>query len=321
MSKLPIVRAAAVQAEPIILDLDATVAKACGLIREAALNGAKLVVFPEMFIPTYVDGSVWGRGLAMFGSKKATSAFLRLWANSVEIGDASTERLREAARENGVTIAMGLNEKIKASRTLYNTILYIGEDGAILGKHRKLVPTNHERMVHGFGDGSTLKVLETAAGRIGGLICWANWMPLARYALYAQGEQIHVAPTAFDDEMGVVNARNTAFEGGVFVVSVGIVLRKANYPADFEFHEELAAADEFTNAGGSCIIAPDGRLLAGPLWKQEGILYADLDLNETLGAGQLLDTVGHYARPEVLGLRLDTSVQTQVLEGMAVGPV
>ena len=237
MSKLPIIRAAAVQAEPIILNLDATVAKACDLIREAAQSGAKLVVFPKMFIPTFVNGSIWGRGLSMWGSKKARSAFVRLWENSVEIGDASTEKLCQAARENGVTVAMGLNEKVSGGRTLYNTILYIGEDGAILGKHRKLVPTNHERMVHGFGDGSTLKVFETAAGRIGGLICWENWMPLARYALYAQGEQIHVAPTAFDDEMGVVNARNTAFEGGVFVVSVCIVMRKASYPPDFEFDQ------------------------------------------------------------------------------------
>ena len=144
-------------------------------------------------------------------------------------------------------------------------------------------------------------------------------MPLARYALYAQGEQIHVAPTAFDDEMGVVNARNTAFEGGVFVVSVCIVLRKASYPLDFEFDQELAAAGEFTNDGGSCIVAPDGRVLAGPLWKQEGILYADLDLSETLRAGQLLDTVGHYARPEVLGLQFNTSVQTQVPDGLRIG--
>ena len=167
MSKLPIIRAAAVQAEPIILDLDATVAKACDLIREAAQNGAKLVVFPETFIPTYVNGSIWGRGLAMWGSQNARSAFLRLWENSVEIGDASTERLCRAAQENSVTVAMGLNEKVSGVRTLYNTILYIGENGAILGKHRKLVPTNHERMVHGFGDGSTLKVFETTAGRIG----------------------------------------------------------------------------------------------------------------------------------------------------------
>jgi nitrilase len=313
MAKLPTIRAAAVQAEPIILNLDATVAKACDLIHESAQNGAKLVVFPEMFIPTYINGSIWGRGLAMWGSQKARSAFSRLWENSVEIGDEATQRLCRAARENGVTVAMGLNEKVSGLRTLYNTILYIGPDGSVLGKHRKLVPTNHERMVHGFGDGSTLKVFETAAGRIGGLICWENFMPLARYALYAQGEQIHVAPTAFDSEMGIVNARNTAFEGGVFVVSVCIVLRKASFPPDFEFDEELAAAGEFTNDGGSCIIAPDGRLLVEPLWRQEGILYADLDLNETVKAGQLLDSVGHYARPEVLGLRFDTSAQMQVL--------
>lgn len=312
MSQLPIIKAAAVQAEPIILDRDATVAKACDLIREAARNGAQLVVFPEMFIPTYVNGSIWGRGLALWGSEKAKSAWLRLWENSVEIGDESTERLCRAARDSGVTVAMGLNERCVSIRTLYNTILFIGADGAILGKHRKLVPTNHERMVHGFGDGSTLKVFETAAGKVGGLICWENWMPLARYALYTQGEQIHVAPTAFDDEMGIVNARSAAFEGGVFVVSVCIVLKKASFPADFEFQEELAAAGEYTNGGGSCIVAPDGRVLAGPLWKEEGILYADLDLNETIRASQLFDSVGHYARAEVLGLRFNPNVQTLV---------
>jgi Carbon-nitrogen hydrolase len=164
------------------------------------------------------------------------------------------------------------------------------------GKHRKLVPTNQERMVHGFGDGSTLKVFDTPVGKVGGLICWENWMPLARYALYSQGEQIHVAPTAFDDEMAIVNAGNTAFEGDVFVISVCMILRKSSFPIEFEFQDELTGASEFPESGGSCIIAPGGRVLAGPVWKEEGILYADLDLNETVGAGQLLDNVGHYAR-------------------------
>lgn len=304
-STLPTIRAAAVQAEPVILELAGTLDKADRLTKEAAANGARLVVFPELFIPTFVNSAVWGRGLTAWGSQKAQNAYARLWANSVEIGDEATGRLCQIARENGVTLVMGLNEREARSRTLYNTILFIGPDGTILGKHRKLVPTNHERMLHGFGDGSTLKVFDTPAGRIGGLVCWENWMPLARYALYAQGEQIHAAPTAFDDEMGIVNARNTAFEGGVFVVSVCIVLRKASYPADFEFAEELAACGDYTNEGGSCIVAPDGRLLAGPLWRDEGILYAELDLNETVGAAQRLDCVGHYARPEVLGLRLN----------------
>jgi nitrilase len=293
MSELPTIRVAAIQAEPIILNREATVTKACDLIKEAASHGAQLSVFPELFIPTFVNGSIWGRGLAKWGSQQAKGAWLRLWQNSVEIGDESTMRLCQAAKEHRVTVAMGLNERVGDTRTLYNTILFIGPDGAILGKHRKLVPTNHERMVHGFGDGSTLKVFDTPAGKIGGLICWENWMPLARYALYSQGEQIHVVPTAFDDEMAVVNARNTAFEGGVFVVSVCIILRKASFPADFEFQEELSAVGEYTNEGGSCIVAPDGRLLAGPLGNEEAILYADLDLNETIRAGQLLDCVGH----------------------------
>jgi nitrilase len=312
MSELRTIKAAAVQAEPVILDRKATVTKACNLISEAASKGAQLVVFPELFIPTYVNSSIWGRGLTNWGSTNARSAWLRLWQNSVEIGDESTGRLCEAARECGVTLAMGLHERGPGTRTLYNTLPFIGDNGAIIGKHRKLVPTNHERMVHGCGDGGTLKVFNTPVGKVGGLICWENWMPLARYALYSQGEQIHVAPTAFDDEMGIVNARNTAFEGGVFVISVCMILRKSSFPKDFDLHEELAAASEYTTTGRSCIIAPDGRVLAGPLCKEEGILYADLDLNETVIAGQLLDSVGHYARSEVLCLRFNSHAQTPV---------
>jgi nitrilase len=306
MPERPMVRAAAIQAEPVVLDRDATVSKACSLIAEAASNGARLAVFPELFVPTFINSSIWGRGLAQWGSDRARRAWLRLWQNSVEIGDEATSRLSEAAQEHGVTVATGLHEREPGTRTLYNAILFIGSEGAILGKHRKLVPTNAERMVHAFGDGSTLRVFETAVGKVGGLICWENLMPLARYALYAQGEQIHVAPTAFDDEMGVVNARNTALEGGVFVISCCMLLRKSSFPADFEFAEELQAAGDFPLAGGSCIVGPDGRLSTGSLWKEEGILYADLDLSETIQASQLFDAVGHYARPEVLGLRLNT---------------
>ena len=312
MPKLPKVRVAAIQAEPVVLDCDATVAKACDLTAQAAAAGAQLVVFPELFIPTYVNGSVWGRGLSRFGTPSARSAWSRLWQNSVEVPGEATERLGQAARDSGAMIAMGLHERVPDTRTLYNTVLLIGADGSIIGKHRKLVPTNHERMVHGCGDGSTLKVFDTPLGKIGGLICWENLMPLARYALYSQGEQIHLAPTAFDDEMAIVNARNTAFEGGVFVISVAMLLRKSSFPADFEFRDELAVANEFLEAGGSCIVAPDGRILAGPLWKEEGILYADLDLNDTVGAGQLIDAVGHYARAEVLGLRLNEAAVSVV---------
>ncbi len=315
MSALPVVKVAAVQAEPVVLERDATVDKACRLIAEAAAHGARLVVFPELFIPTYINGRVWGRGLSRFGTPAARGAWSRLWQNAVQIPSETTERLAQAAQELRVAIVMGMHEREANTRTLYNTLLFIDADGSILGKHRKLMPTNHERMVHGCGDGSTLKVFASSVGKIGGLICWENLMPLARCALYGQGEQIHVAPTAFDDEMAIVNARNTAFEGGVFVISVCMLLRKASFPADFELADELAAASDELTSGGSCIIAPDGRILAGPLWKEEGILYADVDLSETLAAGQLLDNVGHYARAEVLGLRFNPEAATVVKLG------
>ena len=299
-----IVKAAAVQAEPVVLDLPASLDKACRLIDEAGGKGAKLIVFPELFLTTYINGSIWGRGLSRFGNDRARAAWLRLWNNSVAIPGPATDRLCEAARAAGAVVAMGLHEQAENGRTLYNTILFVGPDG-IIGKHRKLMPTNHERMVHGFGDGSTLSVFDTPAGRIGGLTCWENFMPLARFALYAAGEQIHVAPTAFDGEMAIVNARNTAFEGGVFVISVCMVLRKASYPAGFEFADELAAANDWLEDGNSVIVAPNGRILAGPVHREETILYADLDLDETLAHGQLIDTTGHYARPDVLSLRVN----------------
>ena len=302
---LPIIKVAAVQAEPVILDRDKTTAKACALIEEAGANGAKLVVFPELFIPIFTNASVWGRGFARFGSPEAQAAWSRLWRNSVEVPSSTTARLGQAAKAAGATVAIGVNERSTTTRSFFNTILLIGPDGEIIGKHQKLVPTNSERMVHAYGDGSTLKVYETPAGKIGGLVCWENFMPLARFALYSQGEQIHVAATSFDIDMAITNARNTAFEGGVFVISAANVIRKGSYPSDFEFADEFAGVGDYIIEGGSCIIAPDGSLLAGPVYKVETILYADLDLNDTIRCSQLMDVTGHYARPEVLGLRIN----------------
>lgn len=311
---LPIIRVAAVQAEPIILDRERTTEKACALIAEAGANGAKLVVFSEMFIPIFTNASVWGRGFAKLGSPEAQAAWSRLWRNSVEVPSPTTQRLGVAAREAGVTVAIGVNERSLNTRSFFNTILLIGPDGEIIGKHQKLVPTNSERMVHACGDGSTLKVYDTPAGKVGGLVCWENFMPLARFALYSQGEQIHVAPTSFDTDMAIANARNTAFEGGVFVISVANMIRKASYPSDFEFKEELQAACDYIIEGGTCIIAPDGRFLAGPVFKEETTLYADLDLNETIRSSQLMDITGHYARPEVLSLRVNQMEYRPVLD-------
>ncbi len=310
---LPTIKAAAVQAEPVVLDREATVEKACQLILETAANGAQLIIFPELFIPTYINAAVWGRGLASFGTANAKRAWSRLWQNSVEIPSHTTDRLSKTARDANAVVAIGLHERESKSRSLYNTLLFLNSDGTLLGKHRKLMPTNHERMVHGRGDGSTLRVYDTPVGRVGGLICWENWMPLSRFALYSQGEQIHIAPTADDDERTLINTRNTAIEGGVFVISVCMVLRKESFPKDFEFQQELEDAGDYLQTGGSAIIGPDGSILAGPLWKEEGILYAELDLNQVVEQSQLLDVAGHYARPDVLSLHLKATPQN-VLE-------
>jgi nitrilase len=301
------IRAAAVQSEPVILDREATTHKACRLIEEAADHGAQLIVFPEAYIPVYPDDWSWGRGLARFESPHAKQAWARLWRNAVQVPGPTTQALGQAARRANATLVMGINEQDSDTHTLYNTLVFIGPDGSLLGKHRKLMPTSYERMIWGMGDGSTLKVFDTPLGKIGGLICWENWMPLARYALYAQGEQIHVAPTADDRELTLVNIRNTAAEGRLFVISVCMVLRKSSYPADFELSAQLADAPEFLELGGSAIIGPDATVLAGPLWKEEGILYADLDMKRVVEEHHLLDVVGHYARPDVLSLRFNAS--------------
>jgi nitrilase len=311
-NSLRTIKAAAIQAEPVILDCEATVDKACHLISEAASKGAQLIVFPELFIPTYING-LWGRGLANFGASTAKQAWLRLWQNSVEIPSPTTDRLGKAARAAKAVVVMGLHEREPTSKSLYNTLLFINSDGTLLGKHRKLIPTNHERLVHGRGDGSTLRVYDTPVGKLGGLICWENWMPLARFALYSQGEQIHVAPTADHAERCLINVRNTAFEGGVFVISVCMILRKQSFPKDFPFQQELAGAGEYLTEGGSAIIGPDGSVLAGPVYREEDILYADLDLNQVVEQSQLFDVAGHYARPDVLSLHLNTAPQ-HVLE-------
>jgi nitrilase len=310
---LPTIKAAAVQAEPVVLDREATVEKACQLILETAANGAQLIIFPELFVPTYINAAVWGRGLASFGTANAKRAWSRLWQNSVEIPSHTTDRLSKTARDANAVVAIGLHERESKSRSLYNTLLFLNSDGTLLGKHRKLMPTNHERMVHGRGDGSTLRIYDTPVGRVGGLICWENWMPLSRFALYSQGEQIHIAPTADDDERTLINTRNTAIEGGVFVISVCMVLRKESFPKDFEFQQELEDAGDYLQTGGSAIIGPEGSILAGPLWKEEGILYAELDLNQVVEQSQLLDVAGHYARPDVLSLHLKATPQN-VLE-------
>lgn len=296
-------KAAVVQAAPVLFDREATVVKACRLTAEAAAQGAQLVLFPEAFVPAYPRGLSFG---VVVGNRNPVGrrTWERYWANAVEVPSAATEALGAAARAAGVTLAIGVIERDAefSHGTLYCTLLYFGPDGRLLGKHRKLKPTAAERLIWGEGDGSTLTVLETPVGRIGGLICWENYMPLARMALYAQGVELYLAPTADARDTWQATLRHIACEGRCFVLGCNQFVTKSMYPGDLPGVEELASQPEIMCRGGSAIISPLGDVLAGPLYDQEGTLYADLDLAELTRARFDFDVVGHYARPEVLHL-------------------
>jgi len=300
-------KVASVQASPVFMDKRATIEKGCSLIEEAGRHGATLVVFPETWIPGY---PIWlNRVNPRFGYPLANKVYAQLNKNSVDIPGPETIRLGEAAKKASVFVAMGLHERI-SSGTLYNTILYIGRNGEYLGKHRKLVPTYNERMIWAHGDGSTLGVFDTEIGRLGGLICWEHWMPLARYALYAQGEQIHTSLWPSVSEKFLLACRSMAFEGRLFVIVSGTYMTRSAISDDFEFKKEMGDLPEVLFRGGSAIIGPDAAYLSGPVYDEETILYADIDLELGLQEKQTLDVVGHYARPEVLKLYVNRKAMT-----------
>jgi nitrilase len=308
-------RVAAVQAAPVFLDRAGTVEKACRLIAEAAQAGARLVVFPEAFIPGYPDW-VWAVPAGEEGL--LNRLYAELLAQSVEIPGPDTERLCRAARQAGVTVVMGLSERnSEASGTsLYNSLLYIDAQGQILGKHRKLVPTGGERLVWAQGDGSTLAVYDTPFGKLGGLICWENYMPLARYSLYAWGIQIYAAATWDRGEPWLATLRHIAREGRVLVIGCGMVLRTSDLPDRLGLKERYyPGGEDWINDGDSAIVSPEGEYLAGPLRTQEGILYADVEPAALTGSKWMLDTAGHYARPDVFALTVHTRPHPMIQEG------
>lgn len=310
------VKVAVVQAAPVLFDRDATVEKACRLIAEAAATGAQLVLFPEAFVPAYPRGFNFGM---VVGSRTPAGRQLwqRYWENAVVTPGPATERLGEAARQAGVHLAIGVIERDSqfSGGTLYCTLLYFGPDGRIIGKHRKLQPTGAERLIWGQGDGSTLSVLDTPLGKIGGLICWENYMPLARMALYGQGVQLYLAPTADARETWQATLRHIALEGRCFVLGCNQFVRRDMHPARNSVPgiEELAGQPEIMCRGGSAIVSPLGEVIAGPLYDQEGMLTADLDLSEIVRGKLDFDVVGHYARPDVLRLVVDASEKAPVL--------
>jgi nitrilase len=293
---------AAVQAAPVFLDREATVSKARELIAEAGRSGARLIVFPEAFIPTYPD---WVWRIPPSQHRMLADVYAELLEQSVEIPGPVTEELSKAAREAEVYVVMGLNERnAQASNaSLYNTLLYIDPEGALLGKHQKLVPTAPERMVWAQGDGSTLEVYDTSMGKLSGLICWENYMPLARYALYAWGTQIYVAPTWDNGEPWLSTLRHIAKEGRTYVVGCSIAMRKEDISDQFEFKAKYySEVGKWINKGGSAIVSPDGKFVAGPLNEEEGIIYAEVDPRQMRAPKWNLDVAGHYARPDVFQL-------------------
>ena len=292
---------AAVQASPVFLDREATVEKACALIAAAGREDARLIVFPEAFIPAYPDW-VW---VMPSGRKKLLDPpYAELLANAMMIPGESTDRLCDAARRAQAYVVIGINELNAESSgsSMYNTLLYIGPEGTVLGKHRKLVPTGGERLVWAQGDGSTLGVYETPLGTLGGLICWENYMPLARYAMYAWGTQIYVAATWDHGEPWLSTLRHIAKEGGVFVIGCCTALRKDDIPDRLAFKELYDPTKVWINPGDSAIVDPSGCVIAGPAHETETILYAEIDPRLMGGSKWVLDVAGHYARPDVFDL-------------------
>ena len=306
MTKLAIVQKA-----PVYLDKANTIARAVTLVDEAAAAGAEMVIFSEAFIPGY---PAWIWRLRPGGDWSISEqAHARLLQNAVTLESDDLAPLSAAARRHKVTVVCGLNERDgELSRaTLYNTVVVIGPDGVLLNRHRKLMPTNPERMVWGFGDASGLRAVDTPAGRIGTLICWENFMPLARYALYAQGVEIYIAPTYDSGDAWIGTLQHIAREGRCWVVGSGNLIRGADIPADFPDRDRLYPnPEEWVNDGDSVVIAPGGEIIAGPLRREEGILFAEVDTARAITAKRALDVVGHYSRPDIFTLHIDTRPQS-----------
>ena len=298
MTEFATVTIAAVQATPVILNAEATIDKAIRLVDEAADAGAALVAFPECFVSAYPSGA-WAAKAATWADG-CDQLWERLWNSSVDVAGPLVARLTETCARRGVHVTIGVNEREDhRPGSLYNTLLIVGPEG-MLHRHRKLMPTMHERVFHGVGAGDDLDVVNLpGTGRVGGLICWENRMPLARWALYQGGPQIWLAPTADDSEGWIASMRHIAIESGAFVVSIPQYIPVAAFPADFPL--PLPDGVDVLGRGGACIVSPHGEVIAGPVYDKEAIVTADCDLREALYAKRYFDVAGHYARTEVLG--------------------
>ncbi len=291
-------KVAAVQAAPVFLNKPATIDKVCDLTVEAGTEGASLVVFPEAFVSGYPD---WVWVLPPAQKALISELYKELLENAIAIPDQSTERMCKAAKQAGVYLTIGVNERNSeaSNSSIYNTLLYIGPDGNILGKHRKLIPTGGERLMWSQGSGDTLVSFDTSIGKLGGLICWENFMPLARNAMYQAGVQVYVAPTWDSSESWRTAMQYIAREGGMFVIGCAPCVKSSDIPDHYEFKKLYPEGREWINKGNSCIVDPSGKLLAGPLEEEQSILYAKIDLSIIPEQKWLFDVSGHYARPDV----------------------
>jgi nitrilase len=306
-------RVAVVQRPPVLLDRQATLSAAVEHLHAAADAGARLVVFPETYVPGY---PVWIWRLRPEADYELTSAIHReLLANSIDLVADGLRSLRDAAAKRRVVVVCGVHEREgEFSRaTLYNTLVTIAADGAIVNRHRKLVPTNPERMVWGQGDASGLRVTDTTVGRLGSLICWENYMPLARYALYADGVEIYVAATWDEGETWLATMRHIAAEGRCWVIGAGCSLRASDVPAEFPGREQLFPdPDEWLNPGDSMVVAPGGTVVAGPLHEEHGLLFADIEPARVAAAHRTLDVAGHYSRNDIFRLTINRAVNEPI---------
>jgi nitrilase len=307
------IKIAVIQAAPVLFNRQATVEKACRLVQEAGRQGAKLVLLPEAFVPAYPRGLSFGMVVGD-RSPEGRSLWQTYWENAIEVPGPDTKALGTAAQEAGTYLAIGVIERDRQSSrgTLYCTLLYFNPAGTLMGKHRKLKPTGAERLIWGEGDGSTLPVFETDIGKIGGLICWENYMPAARMAIYSKGVEIYLAPTADQRDTWQATLRHIACEGRSFVLGCNQFVSKDMYPSDLASIKELDNQPDIICRGGSAIVSPFGEFIEGPLYDKEGILYADLDPAEIIKGKVDFDVMGHYARPDIFQLKINDKPQISV---------
>ena len=307
------VKVAVIQKSPVFLNKTKTIKRVVELVSETSSSGANLVVFPETYIPGYPD---WIWRLRPQNDQELTEKIhAQLLANSVNLNSDDMEAIFKSAKKNNVTIVCNINERDSenSQTTIYNTNVIIGSNGKLLNRHRKLMPTNPERMVWGFGDASGLRVVETDCGKVGSLICWENYMPMARYALYAQGVEIYVAPTWDSGDTWISSMRHIAMEGACWVIGSGSAIKASDIPQSFPGKDILYPdPDEWLNTGDSVIVAPGGEIVAGPMRKKQGILYAEIDIAKSSAAHRKLDVSGHYSRPDIFKLNINTDSQSPV---------